>query len=75
MHGSVDGGNQDEKSVDTATWREEEEEAKVGMVPVTTASVDPGTVVVHLHNTPVAGTLIMVYSSTMFRDATGLLQK
>ena len=51
MDGSVYGWKQDAQGMKTPTGSEEKKVAKVGMVEVTTASVDPGTVVIHLHHT------------------------
>ena len=51
MDGSVYGWKQDAQGMNTPTGSEEKKVAKVGMVEVTTASVDPGTVVIHLHHT------------------------
>jgi hypothetical protein len=54
MYGSVDGRNQDEQCVNTATRRKEKEVAEVGVVEMATACVDPWTVMVHFHYTSVA---------------------
>ena len=51
MDGSVYGWKQDAQGMNTPTGSEEEKVAEVGMVEVTTASVDPRTVVIHLHHT------------------------
>lgn len=35
----------------TATWCKKQKVHKVGMIEVSTTSVDPGTMMIHLHNT------------------------
>ena len=37
--------------MDAAKWDKEEEPCEVGVVAVTHTRVDPGTVMIHLHNT------------------------
>lgn len=39
--------------MDAAQWGENEESGEVGMIQMSAAIVDPGTMVIHLHHTPV----------------------
>ena len=48
----VHGHNEDDGSMRAAQWRQDQEAGEVGVVLVSTAVVDPGAVVVHLHYTP-----------------------
>ena len=52
MDSSVYGRKQNTQGMYTPTGSKEKKVAEVGMVKVTTASVDPGTVVIHLHHAP-----------------------
>lgn len=62
--------------MDATQWGKEEESSEVGMIQMSTAVVDPGTMVIHLHHTPEKGEeatkfkkhLIMLWSNSLGKD-------
>lgn len=59
----VDTWNKDDQWMETATWSKEQEVHKVGMVKMSTTSVNPWTMMIHLHNTSETKARISSYNT------------